>query len=414
MAFRFDLSAIRATLGNRNFAVYTAGNGVSLMGSWVQRVAVGWLTWELTHSGTWLGAVSLAEFLPVIVMAPIAGVMADRYDRRTIAIVGQILAMIQALALMVLTFSGNITPMLILLLQVASGIIQPVIQTARLVLVPTMLPKENVANAVAITSLTFNFARVGGPAIAGLIITGPGVAFTFAINALSYVGVIAALVALKLPSQSRHPGGPGEWRSMWSDLADGWRYTFAHPVLGWVILLISFTSTLTWPISELLPGIADEVFGRGAAGLAAMVAAQGFGALFGGLFLAGRKTTKGLSRIYLYALMGNGIVIALFSMTSVFALGLLLLSVNAAFGVTAGVGSQTLAQTAVDDHMRARSLSVWYTVTRIFPAVGALGLGTIANYTGFQPPLFAAGALTVAAASFMLWRLRQRALPPPV
>ena len=136
MPSAFDFSALRSTLGIRNFAVFTAGNAVSLVGSWVQRVAVGWLTWDLTHSAAWLGAVSMAEFMPVVFLAPVTGVMADRFDRRRIALVGQVLATAQALALAAFTLSGHITPLLILALQILSGLIQPLIQTARLVLVP--------------------------------------------------------------------------------------------------------------------------------------------------------------------------------------------------------------------------------------------------------------------------------------
>ena len=139
--FRPDFSVARRLFGNRNFATFTVGNSVSVLGVWVQRVAVGWLTWELTHSAAWLGAVGMAEFLPASVMAPIARVLADRVDRRRLAVTGQVLAMAQAATLAALSLSELITPFLIFGLQLFSGCVQPIMQTARLVLVPTLLPR---------------------------------------------------------------------------------------------------------------------------------------------------------------------------------------------------------------------------------------------------------------------------------
>src|SRR4051812_10821073 len=149
-----DFSAVRATLRG-NFAAFTVANAVSLIGTWMQRIAVGWLTWKLTASGAWLGAVSMAELLPVIFLAPLTGVFADRFDRRLIATIGQSLAAVQAAALAVLTLSGAITAPMIFVLQLVSGIIQPMMQTARLVLVPSLVPRQNVGTAVAITSMMF-------------------------------------------------------------------------------------------------------------------------------------------------------------------------------------------------------------------------------------------------------------------
>jgi MFS family permease len=403
--FGIDFSAVRETLSNRNFRIFTAGNAVSLLGTWVQRMAVGWLTWELTKSGAWLGAVAMAEFIPVIVLAPITGVIADRFDRRKIAMVGQCFALVQSAALAVLTISGHITPLLIFLLQLAAGVVQPLIQTARLVLVPMMLPKERVGNAVAITSLIFNSARILGPAVSGVIITAVGVGWSFALNAFSYVGVISALGALRLPAHGIGVRRAGAWSGMINDMAAGWRYTLKHPLLGWFIPVVGVASTLTWPIGDLMAGIADEVFQRGAGGLAAMTAAQGVGAIFGGLLLAQRPTAEGLSRIVIGAMIMSGVCLSVFALMDerFYLAALAVLAVMAFFGVMVGVGSQSLTQTVVDDAMRGRSLSVWYTITRAGPAIGALGLGSLATTFGFEGPLFAAGALSALAAVLTLF-----------
>jgi len=403
--FDIDFSAVRETLSNRNFRIFTAGNAVSLLGTWVQRMAVGWLTWELTKSGAWLGAVAMAEFIPVIVLAPITGVIADRFDRRKIAIFGQCFALLQSAALAVLTISGNITPLLIFMLQLFAGVVQPLIQTARLVLVPMMLPKERVGNAVAVTSLIFNTARILGPAVGGVIITSVGVGWSFALNAVSYVGVISALSALNLPAHGIAIRRGAAWAGMAADMAAGWRYTLKHPLLGWFIPIVGVASTLTWPIGDLMAGIADEVFQRGAGGLAAMTAAQGIGAIFGGLLLAQRPTADGLSRIVIGAMIMSGLSVSVFAMMdeTLYVVALGVLTISAFFGVMVGVGSQSLTQTVVDDAMRGRSLSVWYTITRAGPAIGALALGTLANRFGFEAPLFAAGAITAAVAALTLF-----------
>ena len=404
---RFDISltAIRETLSHRNFRVFTAGNAVSLLGTWVQRMAVGYLTWELTKSGVWLGAVAMAEFIPVIVLAPITGVIADRFDRRKIAIFGQFFALLQAIALAVLTLTGDITPILIFLLQLFAGVVQPLIQTARLVLVPMIVPKDRVGNAVAITSLVFNTARILGPALGGVIITSVGVGWSFVLNAVSYAGVITALLSLHLPAHGTAIRRGAAWAGMFNDMAAGWRYTLKHPLLGWFIPTVGIASTLTWPIGDLMAGIADEMFNRGAGGLATLTAAQGIGAIFGGLLLAQRPTADGLSRLVIGAMVMSGICISVFSLmdAGTYFIGVVVLAVSAFFGVMVGVGSQSLTQTVVDDAMRGRSLSVWYTITRAGPAIGALVVGALANTFGFEGPLFAAGAITAAAAALTLF-----------
>jgi MFS family permease len=402
---RPDFSATRETLQIRNFAVFTAGNGVSLLGTWVQRLAVGWLTWKLTESGAWLGAVALAEFAPVVVLAPLFGVMNDRFDRRRIAIIGQYFAAAQAAALAVLTLIGAITPLMILLLQLAAGIVQPLIQTARLVLVPAMVPRERVGNAVAITSLMFNAARIVGPMIAGLLITHVGVGWAFALNATSYIGVIVALYALQLPPhQYVHRGSL--LAGLAAEATAGWKYVFTHPTLGWVIPVVGVSSALTWPIGDLLPGIADHVFQRGAQGLAVLTSAQGIGAILGGLFLAQRPTAEGLTRIVIGAMTANGLLVAAFALTPIFWLAVPIILVSSFFSVMVGVGSQSLTQTIVTEQMRGRALSVWYTITRAGPASGALLLGSLSTAFGFKGPLFVAGAITAATAAIALYRKR--------
>ncbi len=393
---------IRATLRG-NFALFTAANSVSVVGTWVQRVAVGWLTWDLTHSGTWLGAVSMAEFLPALVIAPLTGVLADRFDRRRMAVTGQCLAAAQAAALALLALSGAITPVMVFVLQLFAGLIQPLIQSARLVLVPTLVPKENLGNAVAITSMTFNIARIVGPALSGLLITSIGAGYSFLVNAVSYIGVIAALASLKLPPHlprtDRHP-----FAGIWDDLTEGWRYIFAHPTLHWLIPLITFVSSLLWPLTDLMAGVADENFGRGAGGLAILTSAQGVGALMGGLYLASRKHHNDLHRLMVKAMVANGLLVALFASMPAFWAAVPVLVINGIFSVMVGSGSLTVTQIASDEAMRGRTVSLWYLVTRVGPALGGMMLGSLASLLGFRIPIVAAGCITAGVAAVFVFK----------
>ncbi|MHB1204506.1 MAG: MFS transporter [Rhodospirillaceae bacterium] len=407
MALGFDFSVIRATLRG-NFAIFTAANSVSVIGTWVQRVAVGWLTWDLTHSGAWLGAVSMAEFMPVILLAPLMGVMADRFDRRRMAVAGQCLAALQALALAVLSLTGNITALMVFALQLVAGVIQPLIQSARLVLVPTLVPRENLGNAVAITSMTFNIARIIGPALSGLLITSIGAGYSFLVNAVSYIGVIAALASLKLPPHV-HQEGRESWHGIWQDLVDGWRYTFAHPTLRWAIPLITFVATLLWPLTDLMAGFAGGTFGMGAGGLAILTSAQGLGALIGGLYLASRTDHGDLHRLMVWAMVMNGLLVALFASMPVFWAAVPVLLINGMFSVVVGSGSQTVTQMASTDTMRGRTLSIWYLVTRVGPAMGGLLLGSLASLMGFRIPIASAGLIVAATAAVFAVRYGRRA-----
>ncbi len=394
-------AAFRRTLSNRNFAMFTAGNLVSVIGSWMQRVAVGWLTWELTGSAAWLGAVAFAEFMPTIIVAPIVGALADRYDRRKIALIGQVLATAQAGALAILTVTGLVSPLWILFLQLASGIIQPATQTARLVLVPSLVPRENLGNAVAITSLTFNIARIVGPAISGVMIATIGAGYSFAINAASYLFVIASLTAMTVPPRAQEARSAGSFlESVWTDIAEGAHYVWTHKDLRIAIGLIACCSVLTWPLSDLMAGIADKQLGHGVAGLATMTSAQGVGAICAGLFVAQRNNHENALRIAVTCALLSGLVLILFGFNRSFVLAVPLIAGVGLLGVLTSITTQTVTQMVADDRMRARTISTWYTVTRVGLASGALIQGSVANVTGFTFPLVLAGVLTLAAGAY--------------
>src|SRR5258708_4030902 len=198
MARLLDSPLLALPLRNTNFGLYSAGSGVSLIGMWMQRIAIGWLTWQLTESGFWLGVIAFADFFPVILVGPIAGAVADRWDRLKVVKISQTISLLQAMALFALTVSGHINIGLLVTLTAFQGFIVAFNQPARLALVPSLVPEADLASAVAINSVVFNLARFVGPMFAGLAIVWSGVAAAFAANALSYVVFFVALARLRV------------------------------------------------------------------------------------------------------------------------------------------------------------------------------------------------------------------------
>lgn len=401
-------AAFRRTLSNRNFAMFTAGSLVSVIGTWMQRVAVGWLTWELTGSAAWLGAVAAAEFMPTIIVAPLVGALADRFDRRKIALIGQVLATVQAAALAVLTITGVITPIWIFLLQLASGFIQPATQTARLVLVPSLVPRENLGNAVAITSLTFNIARIMGPGLSGLAIATVGAGYSFAVNAASYFGVIASILAMQIPPRKAEaPDTRPLWSAAWRDIVEGARYAVTHADLRAALSLIAVSSLLTWPLSDLMAGVVDTKFGHGVAALATVTSAQGAGAICAGLFIAQKNNHENALYMGVISMTLLGIALIAFALNTSFLIAVPLAALMSLLGGITSIGTQTATQMVADDRMRARTISTWYTVTRVCVATGSLAMGAAAQFIGFSIPLGIAGAVTLVT-GISFYRTRHR------
>lgn len=402
---RSHSAAIVATFANRNFAIFTAGNALSLVGLWVQRLAVGWLAWELTGSGFWLGAVAFADLFPVVVIGPFAGVLADRLDRRLILLVCKGFAAVQSALLAGLTAAGWMTIEILFAISLFQGIVIGVQQAARLAIVPSLVDAKHLASAVAINSVIFNLARFAGPALAGLLITGPGVAAAFAFGAIAHAGVVVALLYISLPPQEY-----ATRRGVVTEFLDGVRYAAAHRAIMPILVLSTICSLLARPVYELLPGFADEVFSRGAGGLATLTSAVGLGAVIAGLWLAQRDGMRGLTMVTLVGFALSGLLTALFAITPAFWIGVAIMAASGAAMVVSGAGSQTLIQTTVAGHMRGRVLGIWGIVFRGGPAIGALGMGWLAEMFGFAWPIALGGLLSALAVLFPL-RHRARLIP---
>jgi MFS family permease len=387
-----DFSAISSAFRNRNFAIYTAGYVISNTGLWVQRLAVGWLSWTLTESAFWVAAVALADLFPVVILGLFGGVVADRVSRLRVVVICQVVQSIQAVALFLLVAFDQITIGLLfgftLILGASTGFDQP----ARQSLVYSLVRREDLTSAVAINSIVFNTARFIGPAIAGVVIAAFGIAPAFALNALSFLAVFVALAMLRIPTTehiSKHR------RSVMQDLLLGLRYTRRHKVIGPLVAYALAFSLLIRPLNELLPAITELIFQHGASGLAVLTSARGVGALIAGLLLAKRTAVEGLTRNLIFAMLLGILSVFLLLATGNFWVGAFALVVFGYSVSTAGVGTVTMIQVTVDNRLRGRVLSLNGLIMRGVPSLGAIVMGWVADRAGLYWPIAAGAGLFV-------------------
>ncbi|MFN4089529.1 MAG: MFS transporter [Alphaproteobacteria bacterium] len=392
---------IGRAFSNRNFRIWTAGNVFSLIGTWIQRVAVGWLTWELTRSGAWLGLIAAAEFLPSIFAGPLGGAIADRVDRVKLTRICQILLAFQAVALGVLTLTGQITPELLFLLTLFFGIVTAFGQPSRLSLITVLVRREDISAAVAINSVMWNGARFIGPAIAGGLIVWVGIGWTFLFKAATVLSFLFAITLLTLPPMEQKP----RTVSMWREIAEGFAYAFRHPAIGPLLLLLVAGSVFARPFAELLPGFADAVFGRGAEGLALLTSATGLGAVIGGVWLGQRGRLTGQTGISILSTLLLSLGLLAFCATDWFWIGAASLVV-AGFGmVVHGVTTQSLIQHACEPAMLGRVLSIYGLSFRAGPALGAIMMGAASEFIGLRIPVAIGAVLCIVV---WVWALRRR------
>jgi len=378
----------------RNYRVYTAGNSISLIGTWMQRFSVGWLAWELSRSPTWLGIVAVADLMPTLVLSPLAGVLADRLDRVRLIWLTQILAMAQAALLALLTYTGAITIESLFLLTLALGMVNAVNQPARLALIPNLVDHASLPSAVAINSLVFNGARFVGPAITGPIVYHGGVAFAFALNSVTYLAFIAALARLKLAPDER--AASARRPEFVADTVAGYAYALRHPGIGRMILLFAVTSFSIRGFIELFPGFADLVFGTGPIGLSWLIATLGLGAVTGGLWMVRRPGIQGLTALIMGHTFLVGVSVLGFTATANYWVALACVFVCGFALITTGISAQTLVQTAVDPAMRGRVLGLYGMLFRGGPAFNTLILGWLSSLFGLRLSV-AAGAVVCIA-----------------
>jgi predicted MFS family arabinose efflux permease len=398
------LRNISRAFAQRNYRIYASGNGISLIGWWLQRIAVGWLAWTLTHSGTWLGLVSLADFLPVLFLSPFAGVLADRRDRVWIIRLSTLTGCAQATLLAILVWTDWITIEILFTLVLLLGIASALAQPARLALIPTLVDRGSLPSALAINSVIFNLARFVGPAIAGVLIAEIGTAVAFAANAVSYIAFQISLALLRdLPPQP-----VVERQNAIQASVEAYSYASRHPGIGPMLLLFVVTTIGTRGFIELFPGFADSVFDRGPQGLAMLTSTVGLGAIFGGVWMVLRPGIGGLAAVVVGHSLLMSLAILAFAATDQFYVALPCVFVAGAAMTITGTGAQTLIQAAVDARMRGRVMALYGMIFRAGPAVGAVLIGSASETLGLRLPL-AIGAV-VSGVFWLLTRLRHKQL----
>lgn len=394
-------NVVRA-LSIRNYRIYATGNAISLIGTWLQRVAVGWLAWDLTRSGTWLGLVAFADLAPVVFLSPVAGALADRRDRIWVIRMTQAIGMSQAALLFALVATGWIGIWSLFLLTVLLGSANAFAQPARLALIPSLVDRESLPSAVAINSIIFNNARFVGPAIAGVVIAEGSVSLAFALNALSYLAFQLSLWRLSGVPIDR-PVASSRSR-MFSETVEGYLYAMRHPGIGPMMGLFAASALACRGFIEMLPGFADGVFHRGPQGLAWLVATAGLGAMAGGGWMAMRRGIEGLTRLVVAHTLLISTALFAFTATDEFWVALPSLFV-AGFGlVVTGVSAQTLVQSAVAPAMRGRIMGLYGMVFRGGPALNALIIGLLSAQFGLRLPLAAGAAVAVLFWAWAQWR----------
>jgi MFS family permease len=393
-----------------NYRVFSIGNFLSQIGYWIQRVAQAWLTWQLTHSGTWLGLVAAADLIPNVVVSPFAGALADRVDRVRVIRLTQIVAIVQAWTLAILTFTDTITIEELFLLIVGLGFINAFNQPARLALIPSLVDAATLPSAVAINSLMFNIARFIGPAVAGVIIAEYSASFAFVINACTYVVFSMALARVKLPPERLAPR-----RQFLRQSLEGYIYAVRHPGIGQILVLFSVTTVGIRGFNEMFPGFADVVFHRGAQALAWLTATMGLGAIVGGIRMIRRSRVEGLTSLAINHTCIMSVAVLLFGVSPSYGMALVAVFFAGLAMTTSGISAQTLVQSAVDPVMRGRVMAFYGMVFRAGPALGALIAGWFAERVGFHMPVIVGAVLCIVAWAWARLRLDriERALEFP-
>ncbi|MFL5509623.1 MAG: MFS transporter [Gemmatimonadaceae bacterium] len=399
-------------LQHRNYRLFFSGQTVSLVGTWITRIATSWLVYRLSGSVLLLGIVGFFGQIPTLILAPFAGVLVDRWNRHRILVVTQFLSMLQSMALAALTFAGVITVVDVLILQVVQGIINAFDTPARQAFVVEMVEdRADLPNAIALNSSMVNASRVIGPSVGGIIIAAVGEGWCFAIDAVSYLAVLASLMAMRIVKLER---SRPDTRVL-EELKNGFTYVARFAPVRESLLLLALVGTMGMPYTVLMPAIAAGVLHGGPHTLGYLMTASGVGALGGALYLASRTTVLGLGRAIVAATMTFGVALVAFSFSRNLWQSLLLMPFVGGGMMVEMASTNTIIQTIVDDQMRGRVMA-FYTMAFLGTApLGSLLAGSVADHIGPMRTIMLGGTSCILAAAVFAIRLpRLRAHVRPI
>jgi len=389
-------------LGHRNFRLYWTGQLISLIGTWMQSVAQGWLMHRLTDSSFMLGLLGFMQFLPVLMFSLWAGVVVDRIDKRRLLYVTQGLALVQAVALATVVTAGVVRPWMVLALAMGFGIVNAFDLPARQSFLVELVGKDDLSNAIALNSAAFNAARVVGPAIAGVLLAAIGEGGCFWINAASYLAVLYCLTRMNLVPRARE-GGAEAGRAT---LSEGVRYAHSIGPIRNLLLLLGLTAGLGFQYMILLPVYARTILRAGPGAYGLLVSAFGLGALLSSVRLTQSLDRWGLRRNLLLGLSTSGVGLAVFAWSRTLPLSLAM-GFLAGFGLIVYVAStNTMLQLTTEDRFRGRVMSL-YTLMFVGTApIGSLASGLIAQRFGAPVATSFSALVLLAGAIWVSYRLR--------
>lgn len=389
MSWRNTFRALR----HRNYRLFFAGQIISLVGTWMQNVAVSWLVYRLTQSELVLGITAFCSNIAVFVLGPVGGVAADRYSRYRILLLAQWLSMLQALALALLTLSGKVSVASILALAAVLGVINAFEIPARQSLVVHLASKEDLFSAISLNSAMFNAARVIGPSLAGVLVAAVGEGWCFVLNAVSFLAVIGCLLAIRLPPWEEPPG-----EHPWERLRGGVDYVRRSKPVRSVLLLMSAATFSLMPVMVLAPVFAEGIFHKGVAGFGALTGAFGVGAVAGTLALARTGGHESLPRLIFLSTSGLAVSLALFAAAPSFSAALLILFALGFCVLRQNASANTYIQTIVPDEFRGRIMAFYsMTVVGMSP-FASLAAGALAERVGARFTIACGSALSLSAA----------------
>ncbi len=400
--FTERFTALRA-LRHENFRLYFGGQGLSVVGTWVQRIALTWLVYRLTNSALLLGIVGFSGQIPLLIVTPFAGVFADRLDKHKILLYTQALSMVQAFVLAALVLTNTIKVWEIITLSVILGIFDAVDMPTRQSFMVEMVGnnREDLGNAIAMNSSMVNAARLVGPAIAGILISAFGEGWCFLLNAISYIAVLISLMKMKV-DPIKHISKKKETLK---ELKEGMKYAFGFAPIKSILLLLALVSFMGTPIRILAPVFVKEFFNGGADLFGFMMGASGLGALTGAIFLMNRKSVLGLGKIISFAVAAFAVGLIAFALSHIIFLSLIFMYVTGLGMMIQLAGSNTMLQTIVENDKRGRVMSLYAMSFRGIAPFGSLLAGAAAGLIGASLTLIIGGVFCLLGGIYFLINL---------
>ncbi|NUO63925.1 MAG: MFS transporter [Gemmatimonadaceae bacterium] len=398
-------------LSSRNFRLFFSGQSVSLIGTWITRIATSWLVYRLTHSALLLGIVGFCGQIPTLVLAPMAGVLVDRWDRHRLLVWTQVLSALQSLALALLALSGTITVGWILGLQVVQGVINAFDTPARQAFVIQMVEdRADLPNAIALNSTMVNGSRIIGPSIGGVIIAAAGEGWCFMLDAISYIAVIVSLLAMRIEKTERRQARG----AIGAEMRAGFEYVSRFMPVRTALLLLALVSTMGMPYTVLMPMVAAQTLHGGPHTLGSLMTASGLGAVAGALYLASRRSVLGLGRAMALATLAFGAGLVAFSFARTTWVALLVLPIVGAGMMIEMASTNTVLQTIVEEELRGRVMAFYSMAFLGTAPIGSLIAGVVADRIGAAETILLGGIACVAGAGWLalrLPRLREQVRP---